>query len=116
MKSPTKPLRLNALSAALMMRAMLDGPCTVGELEDACGLGRHSIWRYLRALRKVNVIRIAEWNSDALGRPQIPAFMVSGGNDVPRPKQPRNRKSRRQQRYQRDVQLAMIRMTAGAVA
>lgn len=116
MKSPTKPLRLNALSAALMMRAMLDGPCTVKELIEVTGLARQSVWRYLRALHKVGAIHIAEWESDALDRPQIPAFSMGVANDKARPKQPRARKSRRKQRYARDVQRAMIQMTAGAMA
>ena len=111
-----KPIRLNALSCALLMRALIDEPCTVRELMDVSGLARHTVWRYLRALVKVKVIRVAEWESDSLGRPQIPAYMMGAGKDVPRPKQPRDRRARRVQRYQREVQRAMIQMSAGAMA
>lgn len=107
-------LRLNALTVALMNRAMLDGPSTIYDLMDACGLQRGSVHRYLTAMKQNEVIFIAQWEQDNLGRFVIPAFSLGVGKDAAKPKS--RVSARRRERKARAAQVVMNHMMAGDAA
>ena len=100
------PCRLNALVVALMTKAMVDGPSTSDDLMEASGLTRPTVARYLRALRKVQAVYIAQWEQDSLGRFVRPAFVIGPGRNAARPKTNRIQESRRN-RYRLRKQMAV---------
>lgn len=108
------PLRPGVLADAMMIRALLDGPCTVSDLEEASGLVRRTVQERIKALRKVRAVYIAHWEQDAIGRYNIHAWQMGDKRDAPKPKPERLRI--RRAKAQRAAQLAMIRMTAGVSA
>jgi len=109
------PLRLNALTVALMTKAMMDGPCTYADLEEACGLGRHAIIRYVRALRSVKALHIVDWEQDSIGRYVVPAFGFGDGKDKIRPPKFAGTPEHRRQQTARAKQRKMNHMMAGSV-
>lgn len=115
MSKRAKPLRLNALSAALLTRAMMDGPSNISEMCEACGLYRKTVQEYIRALRKVKAVHVADWEQDRLGRFVVPSFALGEGKDKPRPPRRVGTVAHRRQRAERVAQQALIRRTAGAV-
>ena len=110
-----KPLRLNALTVAHMTKAMMEGPCTLADLNEACGLERASIRRYIAAMRSVKAVRVAEWEMDSIGRFVIPAFALGDAKDKPRPPKQAGTIAHRRQRAARDAQKAMNQMLAGSI-
>jgi hypothetical protein len=108
------PIRANALADAMMIRALLDGPCTISDLSEASGLVRRTVQERVKALRKVKAVYIAHWEQDAIGRYNIHAWQMGDERDAPKPKPQRLRL--RREKAQRAAQLAMIRMTAGVAA
>jgi hypothetical protein len=64
----SKPVRLGALSMAKVTRALLDGPCSIRELQVISGLSTNTLHEYMRALRKEQVVHICAWEKDATGR------------------------------------------------
>jgi hypothetical protein len=82
----SKPVRLGALSMAKVTRALLDGPCSIRELQVISGLSTNTLHEYMRALRKEHVIHICAWEKDATGRESLRVFKFGPGKDHPRGK------------------------------
>jgi hypothetical protein len=82
----SKPVRLGALSMAKVTRALLEGPCSVSELQAASGLSIGTLHAYMRALRKEGVLHICGWEKDATGRDNLRVFKLGAGKDRPRTK------------------------------
>jgi hypothetical protein len=82
----SKPVRLGALSMAKVTRALLEGPCSVSELQAASGLSIGTLHAYMRALRKEGVLHICGWEKDATGRDNLRVFKLGAGKDRPRAK------------------------------
>jgi hypothetical protein len=81
-----KPVRLGALSMAKVTRALLEGPCSVPELQVVSGLSTNTLHEYMRALRKEQVVHICAWEKDATGRESVRVFKLGAGKDRPRGK------------------------------
>jgi transcription initiation factor IIE alpha subunit len=79
-----KPVRLGALSMAKITRALLEGPCTVTELQAVSGLSINTIHTYMRALRKEKVVHIGGWEKDSTGRDSLRVYKLGAGRDAPR--------------------------------
>lgn len=79
-----KPVRLGALSMAKLTRALLEGPCSIQELQSVSGLSVNTIHSYMRALRKEKVVHISAWEKDATGRDSFRVYKLGLGKDVPR--------------------------------
>lgn len=84
-KRTRRPSTLNHLSAALMMRALMDGPSSVPEIAYETGISYVTVRRYVRALRDRRVIHIAAWDVDARGRRTLAAYSFGDRHDAPRP-------------------------------
>ena len=80
----SRPVRLGPLSVAKIMRALLDGPSTVPELQETSGLSVSTLYEYLRALRKEGVVHVSGWEKDATGRESLRVFKLGPGKDAPR--------------------------------
>ncbi len=110
----SNPVRISALTNALLMRALFDGPSTMADMVAATGLAPSTIRRYLTALRRERITCITGWETDKLGRASVPAYGI-GERDAKRP--PRQCATRRSRQYnQRCRQLAALRAIAGAAA
>ena len=83
LRKPTKP---GALSLAKVVRALLDGPCSVPELKIASGLSTGTLHAYMRALRKEHAVHICAWEKDSTGRESLRVFKLGPGTDVLRSK------------------------------
>ena len=100
-----KPVRLGALSMSKVMRALLDGPCSVGELKIASGLSTNTLYEYLRALRKEGVVHICAWEKDATGRESLRVFKLGAGKDKPRSKKSKAEVARDCRKRKQDAKL-----------
>lgn len=100
-----KAVRLGSLSIAKVMRALLDGPCSVTELEEISGLSNHTLHDYMRALRKEHAAHICGWEEDATGRESIRIFKLGAGKDVPRRKKSKAQIARECRQRKKDAQL-----------
>jgi hypothetical protein len=109
------PLRLNALTVALMTKAMMEGPCTYVDLEEACGLTRQSIHRYIKALRSVKAAHVSQWEQDSIGRFVVKAYSFGDAKDKPRPPKFAGTLEHRRQKATRAKQKAMNHMMAGSM-
>lgn len=78
------PLRINALSFATMMRCLIDAPHTIADLAEETGLHQRCVARYVAALKRQKIVRVAGWDPDALGRVSIAAYQVGSGEDARR--------------------------------
>ena len=75
---------------AKLLVALLDGS-TIQELCDYCGLGRHTVQRYVRAMRDAStrLVYVVEWAADTRGVRTRAVYRFdpsSGMKDMPRPK------------------------------
>jgi hypothetical protein len=75
---------INALSLAIMLEEMLDGPFTTRNLMEVSGLGKSSVYRYVRTFHARSVVHISGWEKDAAGRALIPVYSLGRGSDAKR--------------------------------
>lgn len=77
--------KINALTFAKLMAALLEGDYTLRELAEETGLHYVSVLRYCRALRRENVVHVAGWRPDARGNMTMVVYRVGNRADVPKP-------------------------------
>ena len=78
--------RMSALCLGKLIAAMQDGPHTVYELAEITGLHKNTVRAYVLSIHAEQAAHIAEWSEDARGYRTIPAYILSPGKDVKRPK------------------------------
>lgn len=95
----------NAHSWALLVRNLMEGPCTVTELQEVTGLRRMTLYEWLANLHAANAARISAWELDRNNRPTVAVWVLEEGPHAKRPpKQPRtikNMKLREKNRNER---------------
>lgn len=81
-------MKLNATFTALLIRELVDGPYTYADLGEHTGLHYCTVRDLVKALRERNLVRVAEWHTDARGRHSLAAFVfdASGKPDAVKPK------------------------------
>lgn len=105
----SRPVRLGPLSVAKIMRALLDGPCSMPELRYISGLSINTLHGYMRALRKEGVVHISGWEKDATGRDSLRVFKLGAGRDAPRRRKPKAQVAREcRQRKQEAMMLKLF--------
>ena len=77
-----KLCRLNATLNAILIRELLDGPCTVKDLAAATGMHGSTVAGYLLAMKRKRCVRIAGWERDSSGKQSIRAFALGDGPDA----------------------------------
>lgn len=97
--------KVNALSLAIMLGEMLDGPFTVKSLMEVSGLGKTSLYRLLRTFHAKKVVHISDWEKDAAGRVCVPVYSLGVGKDA-----------KRQTKSKQEVNLAYVRRKRQKVA
>ena len=109
--------KVNALTLAIMLEEMLDGPLTFRSLADVTGLGKASLYRHLRTFHAKGVIHIANWDKDAAGRVCVPVYELGRGKDArkrPKSKQEINREYAQRKRLR--IAAEGLTMPLGTVA
>jgi hypothetical protein len=100
-----KPVRLGAMSMAKITRALLDGACSIRELQVVSGLSTNTLHEYMRALRKERVVHISGWEKDATGRDSLRIFKLGAGKDAPRTRKSKALIARECRQRKKDAQL-----------
>jgi hypothetical protein len=104
----TRAVRLGPLSVAKLMRALLDGPCSMPELQHTSGLSINTLHGYMRALRKEGVVHISGWEKDATGRDSLRVFKLGAGKDAPRRRKPKAQVARECRKRKQDAMLLKL--------
>ncbi len=88
--------KINALSLALLVKALLDGPHNQHELAAETGLHVITIRRYVKAMEQVKALHICAWDRDPNGRAIVPVYKMGPGKKAPRVKMtPAQRQAKR---------------------
>lgn len=82
--APRTKRRLNAILNALMVRELMNGPCTCKDLVVVTGMERRTTLSYLRELHRAKCLHIVGWECDTLGRERSPIYELGEGRDTPR--------------------------------
>ena len=104
----TRAVRLGPLSVAKIMRALLDGPCSMPELQHTSGLSMNTLHGYMRALRKEGVVHISGWEKDATGRDSLRVFKLGAGKDAPRRRKPKAQVARECRKRKQEAMLLKL--------
>ena len=76
MTTKRRRISVNHMSLADMIDRMLIGPCSVGDLVDATGLHRQTLYRLVNALVARNAAHKAGKRPDSLGRASTTLFAL----------------------------------------
>lgn len=79
----------HAVAFAVMLRELLDGPCTAIELAAQTGMRHETVLGWIRAMRRQRVLYVAFWVEDAAGRRTTAAYRLGDKPDAPRRPMPR---------------------------
>jgi predicted ArsR family transcriptional regulator len=79
-------IKVNALHYAKLIAELLDGPWSYQEMAEHTGLHYHTVRDYVNALRKEQLVHIAYWGDDNIGRCSVPHFLFGKKTDVKRTK------------------------------
>ena len=108
-----KPVRINALTNAALIKYLLLATHTVPELAELTGLHYRTVLRYLQALRRAGILHICAWEQDHRGRDNLRVFKLGPGQDL---KKSKLTPAQRQQRVRdKRKHLKMIHAMAGAI-
>jgi len=110
-----KQIKVNAISYAHLVRAMIDGDKTCLELAEITGLHYVTVLQYTRELHKVGAAHISMWLPDKLGRESIKVYKIGRGFDAKRfrmSQAERQRRYRERQRFNREQRGFMGGMAA----
>src|ERR1035437_2710788 len=84
LKKPPRT-KINTLAVAKMLRALLEGPTTITELEEVSGISLKTIRPYVNALLKEKCIHVSAWEKNSINRMVIRVFSLGHGKSVPAP-------------------------------
>jgi hypothetical protein len=103
----------NVSAYAETVYALTQGACTVFDLSEESGLGLITIRKFVAALKRRGLIRVAAWETDRLGRSSIAAYTWGRGRGKDAPRPPRKTMAERRATYYQKLQrLAIERGTS----
>lgn len=79
-----KIVKINALSQAQLIKAMLDGTLTCQELAEETGLHYVTVLQYTRELHAAGAAHICCWEKDSRNRDSIKVYKIGEGKDAER--------------------------------
>ncbi len=94
--------RLSHLTLGHTLRVLLSGRFTRHEIEAASGITTTTAYIWIRALRKMRLIHIADWETDAVGRDAVPIFELG---DRPDRRRRKLSAAERSKRYRENLKL-----------
>lgn len=81
-----KPTKINALTQAQLILAMLDGTLNCQELAEVTGLHYVTVLQHTRALHAAGAAHICAWETDTRGRECVKIYKIGKGKDKPKVK------------------------------
>lgn len=97
-----KVIKINAISQAQLIKAMLDGVYTCAELAEQTGLHYVTVLQYTRELHSAGAAHICMWEKDCFGRDAIKVYKIGIGKDAKRQRMngaERQARSRNKRKY-----------------
>lgn len=79
-----KIIKINAISQAHLIKAMLEGIYTCKELAEHTGLHYVTVLQYTRELHSAGAAHICGWEKDIYGRDSIKVYKIGEGKDARR--------------------------------
>lgn len=79
-------IKINAITQAQLIKAMLPGDLTCQELADETGLHYVTVLQYTRELHRAGAAHIARFDQDARGRHIVKVYKIGVGKDAARPR------------------------------
>ena len=79
-------IKINALTQAKLIEAMLDGVYNCQELSEITGLHYVTVLQYTRELHRAKAAHICQWDKDSKGRDVIKIYRIGRGKDAKREK------------------------------
>lgn len=101
-------VKVNALTQAKLIEAMLDGVYTCEELANVTGLHYATVLHYTRELHRAKAAHILQWEKDSRGRDAIKIYKIGRGKDAKREKLTDNERKARWRQKQKAIELANI--------
>lgn len=81
----TAPRRNNAKITLRMQTALKAQGQTYDALVAVSGLAKESVARWVKQMRELEVVHVADWAEDVRGRRIVPVFRWGNQPDMPRP-------------------------------
>jgi predicted ArsR family transcriptional regulator len=101
-------VKINALTQARLIEAMLDGTMSIDELAEHTGLHAITVQRYTRELHRIGAVHITQWEKDSRGRDAIRIFKIGRGRDAKREKLTSAQRQARSREKRRAIEFATI--------
>jgi hypothetical protein len=101
-------VKVNALTQAKLIEAMLDGVYTCYELADITGLYYSTVLHYCRELHRAEAAHICGWAKDCRGRTTLRIFKIGRGKDAKLKKLTPVERNARWRQKQKAIALANI--------
>ena len=101
-------VKINALTQARLIEAMLDGTMSIDELAEHTGLHTITVQRYTRELHRIGAVHITQWEKDSRGRDAIRIFKIGRGRDAKREKLTSAQRQARSREKRRAIEFATI--------
>ena len=79
-------VKINALTQAKLIEAMLDGVYNCQELAEITGLHYVTVLHYTRELHRAKAAHISGWDKDSRGRDVVKIYSIGRGKDAKREK------------------------------
>lgn len=74
----------HAIAFAIILRELLDGPCTARELAEETGMRHDTILGWIRAMRRQHALYVSSWVEDTNGRRSVAAYSLGRKADAQR--------------------------------
>lgn len=96
--------KINAMTQARLIEAMLDGTLTCQELAEHTGLHYVTVLQYTRELHKAGAAHICQWEADSRGRHLIRVYKIGRGKDAKRPRMTSAQRQARTRQAKKDLE------------
>jgi hypothetical protein len=103
-------VKINALTQAKLIEAMLDGVYNCQELAEITGLHYVTVLHYTRELHRAKAAHISGWDKDSRGRDVVKIYRIGRGKDAKREKLTSAQRQARHREKKKAQEVAKIMM------
>ena len=101
-------VKINAITQARLIEAMLDGVYNCMELAEMTGLHYVTVLQYTRELHRAKAAHICNWDKDSKGRDVIKIYKIGRGKDAKREKLTGAQRQARSRQKKRNLEVQAI--------
>jgi len=101
-------IKINAITQARLIEALLDGTMSMQELAEHTGLHLVTVQRYTKELHRAGAAFICQWEKDVRGRDAIRIYKLGRGRDAKREKLTAAQRQARSRQKRRAIEFATI--------